>query len=162
MCYFSHLVYPIAWCHATQMDHAGSGQVHTRNSYGLRHLIQQSPTWISLITITAILQEPIGNRSSFKVSRNWEDVDTPFKISDHIILCSRYQPDKYMEQCLTYCPAVCFPISDLFDKELNWTHQLSSDRARYIGQNKIIEGPRYQLLIQEGTDKLRLICLFYY
>ena len=42
MCYFSHLVYPIAWCHATQMDHAGSGQVLTRNSYGLRHLIQQS------------------------------------------------------------------------------------------------------------------------
>ena len=144
------------------MDHAGSGQVQARNSYGLRHLIQQSPTWISLITITPVLQEPTGNRSSFKVSRNWEDDDTPFKISDHIILCSRYQPDKYMEQCLTYCPAVCFPISDLFDKELNWTHQLSSDRARYMGQNKIIEGPRYQLLIQEGTDKLRLICLFYH
>ena len=70
MCYFSHLVYPIAWCHATQMDHAGPGQVFTQNSYGLRHLIQQSPTWISLITIIAILQEPIGNRSSFKVSRN--------------------------------------------------------------------------------------------
>ena len=67
-----------------------------------------------------------------------------------------------MEHSHTYCPAVCFLISDLFDKELNWTHQLSSDRARYIGQNKIIEGPRYQLLIQEGTDKLRLICLFYH
>ena len=42
MCYFSHLVYPIAWCHATQMDHAGSGQVLTINSYGLRHLIQHN------------------------------------------------------------------------------------------------------------------------
>ena len=30
-----------------------SGQVHTNYSYGLRHLIQQSPTWISLITIIA-------------------------------------------------------------------------------------------------------------
>ena len=68
--YSSHLVYPIAWCHATQMDHAGSGQVQARNSYGLRHLIQQSPTWISLITISLVLQEPTGNRSSFKVSRN--------------------------------------------------------------------------------------------
>ena len=147
---------------ATQMDHAKTAQVHTKYSYGVRHFIQQSPTWISLITITAILQELIGNHSSFKAYRNWEDVDTPFKISDHIILCSRYQPDKYMEQCHTYCPAVCFLISDLFDIELIWTHQLSSDRARYIGQNKIIEGPRYQLLIQEGTDKLRLICLFYH
>ena len=144
------------------MDHAGSGQVQARNSYGLRHLIQQSPTWISLITISLVLQELTGNRSSFKVSRNWEDDGTLFKISDHIIFCSRYQSYKYMEQCVTYSPSVCFSISDLFDIELIWTHQLSSDRARYMGQNKIIEGPRYQLLIQEGTDKLRLICLFYH
>ena len=52
-------------------------------------------------------------------SNNYMYDDAPFKISDHIILCSRYQSDKYMEQCHTYCPAVCFPISDLFDIELN-------------------------------------------
>jgi len=45
------------------MDHAGSGQVHTKYSYGLRHYIQQSPTWISLITIVASMTSGTDQQS---------------------------------------------------------------------------------------------------
>ena len=76
-------------------------------------------------------------------------------------LFSWYQPDKYMEQRRTYCPAVCFLIFDLFDKELNRTHQFSSDRPVHRSQQNH-RGAQISLLFLEGTDKLRLICLFYY
>ena len=63
-----------------------------------------------------------------------------------------------MEQRQTYCPVVCFSIYNLFDIELNRTHQLSYDRAQHISQKKIIEGPKISLLILKGLkgiDKLR-------
>ena len=50
-------------CHAIQIGHAESGQVHTKYSYGLRHLIQQSPTWISLINIVAIMTSGTNRQS---------------------------------------------------------------------------------------------------
>ena len=58
-----------------------------------------------------------------------------------------------MEQRRTYCPAVCFPIFDLFDKELNRTHQFSSDRPVHRSQQNH-RGAQISLLFLEGTDKL--------
>ena len=62
-----------------------------------------------------------------------------------------------MEHSQSYFPAICFPISDLFDIELNRTHIFSSDWTRHVSQNKIIEGTKISLLILQGlkgTDKL--------
>ena len=129
-------------------------------SYGLRHLIQQTPTWISLIIVFSYITS--GTNQQSQLSKTLLNYEAPFQISDRIIL---YSHDIRRKNTWNNVVLIVQQFVSRFliclTKNLIEHINFSSDRPVHRSQQNH-RGAQISLLFLEGTDKLRLICLFYY
>ena len=116
-------------------------------SYGLRHLIQQTPTWVSLITIFAYVTS--GTNQQSQLSKTLLNYEAPFQISDRIILCSHdIRRKNTWNNVVLIVQQFVSRFSICLTKNLI-EHINLVLTGRYIGHNKIIEGPRYRFYFQK-------------
>ena len=102
------------------------------------------------------------NRSANVALLTLLNLNAPFQISDHIILCSHdiRRKNTWNNVVLIVQQFVSrFPIC--LTKNLIEHINFSSDRPVHRSQQNH-RGAQISLRFLEGTDKLRLICLFYY
>ena len=89
------------------MDHAGSGQVHTRNSYGLRHLIQQVGYYRRFIKDFSRIAVPLTRLNRKGVAFSWgPEQQTSFEtLRQRLCEAPVLALPEGMEDFVVYCDA---------------------------------------------------------